>query len=270
MVKKIHHVKALPSKLDISSLYFVKPDSSTAFKLVITSLTGSAFELDVVTQASLLSALKDKADGLAGLDWNKLLSSGIGVNGQDLRIIGPGNDNVWAKLSAPLEPRDWTTSTSPYYGTITGTIMGAIYRDARIQQASCNIMMNSDVVVSRAVYPFINWTPLTNVYGTVRWGIEYTVAKNHSQMAFTTTKTIYIEQYVYYGQVLYNLIAISSDADAIPATNIEPDSVIKMRVFRDGSHKNDTYAAEVHAWAAGIKYCIARIGTKNKAPNFFQ
>ena len=58
-------------------------------------------------------------------------------------------------------------------------------------------------------------------------------------------------------------------ADAIPSTNIEPDSVIHMRVFRDAANAADTYTGAVWCWQADLHYQVQQAATKNKAPNFY-
>ena len=67
----------------------------------------------------------------------------------------------------------------------------------------------------------------------------------------------------------HKVVAEVSDLDAILSASIEPDTFIKMRVFRDATHALDTYNGNVHAWCCDLHYQTNRIGTKNKAPNFF-
>lgn len=58
------------------------------------------------------------------------------------------------------------------------------------------------------------------------------------------------------------------DIDAIYSNQIEPDSVIKMRIFRDATNPVDTHNFAIHAWQAKLHYQVERIGTKNKKPPF--
>lgn len=58
------------------------------------------------------------------------------------------------------------------------------------------------------------------------------------------------------------------EVDAILSSEIEPDSVIKMRIFRDGV--NDTHGSNIHGMFSDLHYQIARVGTINKAPNFYR
>lgn len=269
MTKIISHVKALPAELAPSSIYLVKPDNNARAKFVVTSATGTPVHLDVLDEEAILAALRNIPGKLAGIEENMLLSSVVGIDGQNIPIQAPGGDYPWTHISSPITTKDWSAASSPYYGTVIGSIQGAIFRATKLQQANCDVMMGTDCVVGRKVYPFINWMPLGNTFGTVRWGIEYCVAKNHGQMVFTDPVTIYIEDYVYYNSARTNMVSVVSEANAVPGIHIEPDSVIKMRIFRDGAHKNDTYAGEAAVWAGGVKHQVARLGTRNKVPVFF-
>ncbi len=42
---------------------------------------------------------------------------------------------------------------------------------------------------------------------------------------------------------------------------------MKMKIYIEGG--SDTYNGNVTAWGVGIHYQVARIGTLNKAPNFY-
>ena len=49
-------------------------------------------------------------------------------------------------------------------------------------------------------------------------------------------------------------IAEVSDDDAIPATNLEPDSVIKLRIFRDPADADDTFENDAFLLFVDIHY----------------
>lgn len=66
-----------------------------------------------------------------------------------------------------------------------------------------------------------------------------------------------------------NTLAETSLADAIPSTNLEPDSVILIRFFRDSAHANDTFPDAVMGMFGDIHYQTSTISTLNKTPNFY-
>ena len=118
------------------------------------------------------------------------------------------------------------------------------------------------------LYPHIHWTVDSDLVGTVRWGFEYTVAKGHQQMAFGETVTVYVEQTTD-GTPFKHYVAEVADVDAIPALNIEPDTIILCRVFRDAAHPNDTFDDQVFGICLDMHYQVAQAATPRKRPNFF-
>lgn len=106
MTKIISHVKVLPAKLDPSSIYLVKPDNNTRAKFVVTSATGVPVHLDVLDEEAILAALRNVPNKLAGVDENMLLSSVVGIDGQNIPIQAPGGDYPWTHISAPAVPKD--------------------------------------------------------------------------------------------------------------------------------------------------------------------
>ena len=111
---------------------------------------------------------------------------------------------------------------------------------------------------------------VTNAAGVVRWGFEYSVSKGHGRTAgFPATTTVYVNFNVPANSLGTHFIAEVATANAIPSTNIEPDSVIHMRVFRDAANAADTYAGAVWCWQADLHYQAQQYATPNKAPNFY-
>lgn len=111
----------------------------------------------------------------------------------------------------------------------------------------------------------IHWAPDDTDTGVVRWGIEYTIAKGHGQMAFPASTTIFLEQAgsgtAKQHQIIEDTVGISE--------NIEPDTLILTRVFRDGTHVNDTYTGIAWGLEMDLHYQSDRKNTVNKEPNFY-
>lgn len=137
-----------------------------------------------------------------------------------------------------------------------------------MSEAFAAFHVDHDYALGTALYPHIHWAVNTTDTGTIRWGIEYTLAKGHGQMAFGPTTTVYIEQ-ASDGTQYKHYVAEVSDANAIPGTNIEPDTLILCRFFRDGLHANDTLNADAFVFCVDLHYQADRATTPNKAPNFF-
>ena len=191
------------------------------------------------------------------------------IDGQNTSLIS-GNDYVWRTEKADFQVKgtngsggnpSWTEYISGFQGlTFSGTAMNQVWVDFCIEH---------DIAPNTKIYPQIHWMPLNNTTGAVRWGIEYIIAKGHGQAAFPTQSTIVmINHTVPLNSLNKHMITEVPDISAILSSQIEPDSVIKMRIFRDGAHANDTHNYAVHAWQAKLKYQVARFGTKSRKPPF--
>lgn len=273
----IHKVAELPTILQPSSIYFVKPNGSELVSIFITDKTAqTAYPIESGAAAviegevlAVIDALRNQPDGIAGVDSNSLLSTAIGIDGQDTPILTSDNDYVWKDNISTFTIRAFTGGNNPTFGPITGNIQGLLFSPSNMNQVWCDYHITHDIALGTKIYPHIHWCPITNSTGVVRWGIEWTIAKGHGQGAFTAPQTIYLEHAVTQPSPLVHMVTEATDLQAILNSNIEPDAMLKFRVFRDGSHPNDTFPDGVHAWMADIHYQAARIGTKNKAPDFY-
>lgn len=128
--------------------------------------------------------------------------------------------------------------------------------------------IDHDYAPGTALYPHIHWSVATSNLGTVRWGFEYTIAKGHQQQVFSAPTTVYVEQ-ASVGTPYMHYVAEFSDAQAIPGTLIEPDTLVIARVFRDPTHPNDTLETPVFGLCLDMHYQADRMTTMNKSPNFY-
>lgn len=101
--------------------------------------------------------------------------------------------------------------------------------------------------------------------GTVRWGFEWTAAKGHQQQAFPAPQTVYVTQNCSATRYMHHIAEVSV-ADAVPATNLEPDSLLLVRCFRDAV--NDSCSDAVDLLTMDCHYQTDRWATKNKSPDF--
>lgn len=139
-----------------------------------------------------------------------------------------------------------------------------------LQQVQIDYHVDHDIKLGSVLYPHVHFRPLTNAAGVVRWGFERSVSKGHGQTpGFPATTTVYVNFSVPANSLGTHFVAEVATADAIPSTNIEPDSVIHMRVFRDAANAADTYTGAVWCWQADLHYQAQQYATLNKAPNFY-
>lgn len=231
-----------------------------------TTLAGYSIEDDVDAKIAAISSFDTLSIDIATIQ-NELIIDGSAK----IALESTGNYG-WNDLISNFIVKDTSGLNNPTWGTLFGGLQGYLFSTTSMQQVWCDFHIVHDIALNTVLYPHIHWTPTTTDVGVVRWGIEYSVAKGHQQSSgsvFPATTTVYVEQTIGAASQWKHFVAEVSQANAIPATNIEPDSVIKVRVFRDATHANDTYTGDVHAWQADIHYQVATLSTKNKAPNFY-
>jgi len=157
---------------------------------------------------------------------------------------------------------------APLLNVFRGSIKAYNFPAGQMTEAFASFHIDHDYKPGTALYPHIHWAPSSAATGTTRWGVEYTYAKGHGQMAFGATTTIYVEQAAD-GTAYKHYVAEVSDANAVPGTNIETDGILLCRFFRDGAHVNDTLEDDVFVFCVDLHYQCSQYATPNKAPNFF-
>lgn len=165
---------------------------------------------------------------------------------------------------------DSSSPNAPTLEAIRGGILGWKFPPNELTEAHSAWHIDHDYALGTKLYLHVHWVCPTTTLGTARWGFEYTVAKGHQQQAFPTTTTVYVEQATT-GTAYMHYVGEVSEANAIDglALDIEPDTVILVRLFRDGAHANDTLEADVFGIFLDLHYQADKATTPNKAPDFF-
>lgn len=191
------------------------------------------------------------------------------IDGQNTNFIS-GNDYVWKDEKADFLVKGTNGSSgNPSWLEYIPGFQGLTFSGTAMNQVWVDFCINHDIAPNSRLYPHIHWMPLNNTTGVVRWGIQYIIAKGHGQSAFPTqSTTIYINHTVPLNSQYVHMITEVPDISAILSSQIEPDSVIKMRIFRDATNAADTHNYAIHAWQTKLHYQVSRIGTKNKKPPF--
>lgn len=200
---------------------------------------------------------------------------------------GKGSPLTWAEADANVQELDTRTAlgwrdnivelkvdsssaNAPTLNPFRGNILAWSFPTGEMTEAHSAWHIDHDYALGTKLYLHVHWSPKTASMGTVRWGFEYTVAKGHQQQAFPTTTTVYVEQ-ASIGTPYMHYVGEVSEANAVDgaALGIEPDTVILVRLFRDGGHANDTFPDEVFVSFIDLHYLADKATTPNKAPNFF-
>lgn len=173
----------------------------------------------------------------------------------------------WRDLTSDMFIRSGTSS--PAVTQFRNGIYLYAFPFNQLREVFANFHIDHDYALGTSLYPHVHWAPNTTSTGTVRWGIEYTVAKGHQQQAFPATTTVFIEHTISTNMQYFHMVSEVSDAQAIPGTGIEPDTMIMMRIYRDAAHANDSFPDDVFGITVDMHYKASKFATRNKAPNFY-
>lgn len=130
--------------------------------------------------------------------------------------------------------------------------------DAGIEEETYfSVQLTHAWVEGSDIYPHVHWSPgsSTNT-GTVRWGLEYTVANpvNAPGRVFGDTTTIYVDDAAE-GEAYRHQIAAF---DPIDMTGYRASVVLLCRLFRDATNVADTFTAD--AVALSVDFHIQQVG----------
>lgn len=148
------------------------------------------------------------------------------------------NDFLMPALTLPR-----TAANAPTVTTFRGNIQALAFQNAGNQpkETWSSLHILHDYRAGTKVFPHIHWSHIIGApAGDVKWQIEYSVAKGHSGGTFPAATTIALTQTV--GVQYEHMIIETSTANAIPVDDLEPDSVILFRLFRDSGDGDDTFA----------------------------
>jgi len=176
---------------------------------------------------------------------------------------------LWDDYIASMNAAKVTGASQPSWSAFRDGIYAYAFSASSMNESWVTFHILHDYKRGTDLFPHVHWSPGTSTHtGVVRWGIEYQVAKGHTQEAFPATTTVYVEQASDGTQYMHNVAEVTAGA-AISGTDIEPDSLVNVRVFRDGAHANDTFTGPAFVFQIDMHYLKERTGTKNKAPNFY-
>lgn len=189
----------------------------------------------------------------AGQDWTDRNSPGI---------------KLWQDEKSSFSAAKVTGASQPSWTAFRSNIYAYEFSASTMNEGWIAIHINHDYAPGTAIYPHIHWSQTAaSPSGTVRWGIEYSIAKGHGQEAFPATTTVYIEQDC--TAQYQHMIAEVADP-GISSDSLEIDSLILFRIFRDAAHGNDDSPDTAFVFFVDIHYQADRPGgSLSRSPDFY-
>ena len=183
------------------------------------------------------------------------------------QLTAPGlfDDGIygWNDLLAPLSSGKAVAATDPAWSVFQNGIYAYSFPASSLTELWITFHIPHTYLLGSVVYPHVHWTTAGTNTGIVRWGFEYTVSKGYGQQSFPPSTTIYVEQAAS-GVAYRHMIGEVLLVDAIPATNVEPDSLVMMRVFRDANHASDTCTDAAFGLQVDLHHQVSVLSTHNR------
>ncbi|MCK5601079.1 hypothetical protein KAR91_04365 [Candidatus Pacearchaeota archaeon] len=175
--------------------------------------------------------------------WQDLVHSGL-----NLETTGPN----------PPTLKDFRSGLYQYAFIGTGVT---------VEQAFASFHIPHDYKSGTKIYPHVHWSHNIAVpSGDVVWQMDYSVSRAFSLGGFPAPTSIELQQTAG-AQYIQHVIEVS-EGNAIPATNIEPDSMILLRLYRDPAHANDDFGNDAFIVGLDLHYESDGSLTNEKAAPF--
>lgn len=185
-------------------------------------------------------------------------------NADDFLINAAAPGAGWNDINTEITIRG-TGPNNPSFTTFRNGISAYLFVEAGTRECWGNVHIPHDYKPGTSIFLHVHWST-TNAApaGNVYWQFEYAIAKGHGQEAWPATTTVGVAQActAQYQHMVAETAAISS-------ASLEPDSIVLVRLFRDGANVLDTATYDAHAFFIDIHYQKSKFGTKNKSPNFY-
>lgn len=244
-------------------------DSSTASKLQGLSTQLQLLTAQVTYLASSLSVADAQQLDITLTFLRQLIDALMLEVTTLLRSTGTSPTVGWKDLTGDVAVRG-TGAANPEWTAFKNGIYAYAFPSDLSKEFWINFHIDHDYKPGSAIFPHVHFSLLDDAAsGVVAFGIEYTIAKGHQQTSgsvFANTTTTSAAVTVPAGSASKHFVV--EHVEGIVDTNIEPDSLMLVRFFRDNS-VDDNLAATIFGFTADIHYQFDRYGTANKAPNFY-
>lgn len=174
---------------------------------------------------------------------------------------------LWDDITTDLSAGKTAGANVPTWSNIRDGLYG--YKFGVGDEVFCAIHLNHDILEGSELLVHCHWlTNSASPSGNVRWGFEYSIAKGHQQTSgsdYPASTTIYAQQAV--TDQYRHMVAEVAQGGGIPGTNVEPDALVLLRVFRAAATSSES-TDNIFGLTVDIHYQKAKLGTKNRTPDF--
>jgi hypothetical protein len=215
-----------------------------------------------IRELKLFAAIPATADFLFGYDNSDSETKRISSDKVKFNTTG------WNDLLFPSVSTGKGAANNPTMKTFRGNIQALAFAGTgSMEEAFFSIHIPHDHKVGTKVYPHVHWTHIIgSPSGSVVWQLDYTSSEGHSVNTYPAPTTVALAAIVAPAQYTH-VITEFSDAQAF-ITNLEPDSVVLCRIFRDPAHGSDTFENDAFLIHIDFHYESDLIFTNEKVSPF--
>jgi len=169
----------------------------------------------------------------------------------------------WNDLRGHIDVNTAVPGTAPDWEIVRDNVFAWAFAPASLEQAYVSFHFNHDYVPGTDIYPHLHWTHNDASPGStsVRWVMEYTIARGYEFEAFPATTTITLDDAVA-GQYIHHIREGTPNetggsppiSTIIDGTNIEADTMVLMRIYRDGAATEDDFASDAFLLEVDLHY----------------
>lgn len=186
------------------------------------------------------------------------------------RIVQTFIDNIVPLTSGFIEGRYETLTVLPQDLILRGTsdptftaLQGNTYTynfaDAVSNEVFFSVQLPHAWSGESPIYPHVRWSPSDTNTGTVRWELEYTIAKEGTAFPASTTIT---GETAGTGTADDHIKTNLNGTTGIDMTGDDISTVLVCRLIRNGGHANDTYTGTAALHSVGFVYLADSLGSE--------
>ena len=176
----------------------------------------------------------------------------------------------WDDYTSPMSAGKVAGANVPGWAVFRDGLYAYAFDDNKSEEIFVSIHISHTWKPGTNLYPHIHWSPGSSTASgtTVRWCIEYSIAKGYGAGVFPSTTTIALESTTD-GTAYNHYIVEATDGQAFDG--VEVDSILMMRIYRDGTHANDTFSGDAFGLFVDVHFQEDRmIGTPYRNPDFYE
>ena len=146
----------------------------------------------------------------------------------------------------------------------SGFYLWAFENGPQIQEGYLQVHLMHDLKAGEDLTFHIHWSHNEAVpTGNIKWNADYSIARGYEAGTFTVENTLSVVQTV---GAQYTHHISDDDAMVIPFSSgeIEPDTVILIRIWRDSTDVQDTFNGDAFFIYADIHCIIDKVGTTER------